>query len=448
MPKHIRTFEKTFSLAHPEAGLEDLPNHFYLMIKNTSHELLSELKDIYFGKFFHFKDDKGNSKKYGNIMGCEATDLQLENLFKIQNEFGVDISLTMNQLNLPEELLMNQRVHEEFIEWIGQFYDKGLRSCTIGSVHTMRGGNLQKRCPDMLWKNTVNNIVLDTQMVADYVTLGYDTILLDRSLNRNIVELKKIKKLITKYNKLRAVDNQLTTSLLVREACVYSCPFKREHDDISATISSNYFGTLDGLSCKNWRNNKNYTSTRTGVKYNENMPRVGIDLLAVNNAAIDTFLNTVDILKMSGRLDFGNWMQVYNEEEIIKYKINLNWQFLPEPTRIPNTVPRPSAQQQIIKEDKIVSNSFQNIYDCDLDIILPHWCIMPTIAKDRKIYMTNKSDFDNYIEKYFVNGSIVWTTPNGKDLAKTLMSCKTQCYDCHKCEEVFGFDHLDSILSV
>jgi hypothetical protein len=446
MSKHTRTFEKTFSMAHPEDGLKDYPNNFYLMIKNTPQETLSELRDIYFGKFFHYKDDKGNSKKYGNIMGCEATDAQVENLFKIQTEFGVEISLTVNQLNIPQELLMNQRVHDEFVEWVGQFYDKGLRSCTIGSVHTMRMGDLQTRCPDMLWKNTVNHQLVDAQMVADYVTLGYGTILLDRSLNRDIVELKKIKKLITKYNKTRAVDNQLTTSLLVREACVYSCPFKREHDDISATISSEYFGTLDALSCRNWRNPENYTSNRSGAKYEENMPRVGIDLIAINNDAVDTFLNVVDILKFSGRLSNGLWMTEYTEEEIVKYGINFIWAFIPKPTRAPKNLTLPKMWYT---DYKIFSNTFQNIYDCNLDNVLPHWNIMPTTTKEeQRAYMTNKSDFDSYVDKNFIPGSFPWTTPAGKDLAKTLMSCKTQCYDCHKCESVFGMKHIDSLLTL
>ena len=83
----------------------------------------------------------------------------------------------------------------------------------------MRTKKLQHRCPKMKWKNTVNHIISDGQQVADTIGIGYDTILLDRSLNRNIKELRRINKFIQRRN-----GRPIRTSLLVSEGCLYRCP--------------------------------------------------------------------------------------------------------------------------------------------------------------------------------------------------------------------------------
>ncbi len=174
-----------YSIAHPESLRQNQDDIFYKLLKNSSKETLSEIYDIFFAKFFYYEYD-GQKRRYGNCMGVEANDRQVDNLFKIQDELGIPISLTLNTLEIPHELLMDISVQNQFIDFIGSFYKRGLRSCTIASTHMMRDGNLQRRFPEMRWKNTVNHIISDAQKVVDMIHCGYDTIQLDRSLNRNI----------------------------------------------------------------------------------------------------------------------------------------------------------------------------------------------------------------------------------------------------------------------
>lgn len=196
----------------------------------------------YFGKIFRHSyeeqeiwDDcrKTHRVSYGNVMGVEASDEQVDNLFRIQEEFGIEISLTINQLNIPVEVFYsnNNRVLDAFLDWLQQFYDRGLRSCTLANNHMMKAGFLQDRFPEMKWKNTVNQQVSTAQQVLDYLYLGYNIIQLDRSLNRNMDELKRIKRVVENYKK-KNPERHVTTSLLVYEDCLPSCPFKREHDDV------------------------------------------------------------------------------------------------------------------------------------------------------------------------------------------------------------------------
>ena len=73
------------------------------------------------------------------------------------------------------------------------------------------------------------------------------------------------------------------------------------------------------------------------------------------------------------------------------------WAFLPQPTRRPKDLPA-SVGNNFYRDDKIFSSTFQNIYDCDLDNVLPHWTIMPICAKEgERTLLTNKNSFDTPI---------------------------------------------------
>jgi hypothetical protein len=42
----------------------------------------------------------------------------------------------------------------------------------------------------------------------------------------------------------------------------------------------------------------------------------------------------------------------------------------------------------------------------------------------------------------------IWSTESGKALEQTLLNCRSQCWDCHKCERVFGMSDIDSALQI
>jgi hypothetical protein len=185
-------------------------------MKNADPAYLANIHDVYFGKFFYY-EWQGQKKRCGNPMGVEASDEQVDYLFKLQEETGIEISLTFNTIEVPHEVVWDDIIRGQFVEWIGGYYDRGLRSCTMSSEHIMRMGVLQERCPDMRWKSTVNQIVSDAQQFIDYAYLGYNTINLDRSLNRNVKELKRIKR-AQDYLNSKNPKKKVLTVLLVAEA--------------------------------------------------------------------------------------------------------------------------------------------------------------------------------------------------------------------------------------
>lgn len=267
----------------PHSDLED-GDTFYKVFSNSSDEFKSEIKDIYFGYPFEYEHD-GVKKVFGNIKNANASQEQIKYLLKIQKEFGVPASLTMNEMNIPRELLVPGQPKLEFIKFVKSFYDAGIRVCTMSNTQLMSENILQKLMPDMRWKTTINHHIDSAQLVVDYVKLGYDTIILDRNLHRNMKELKQIRKAVDRLNKTRAKKVEL--SLLVDENCMDKCPFKDIHD---AHFPSEKYIT-EGMSvttCSKWR-------------FLEDMPRKGMDAFWFTPSDFLEVKELVDDFKYTGR---------------------------------------------------------------------------------------------------------------------------------------------------
>jgi hypothetical protein len=403
-------FNNRFSIGHYDRFHGEYASTFYTIMKNADPKFLANIHDIYFGKYFYYEYN-GQQKRCGNPMGVEASEEQIDYLFRLQEETGVEISLTFNTVEVPHEVAFDPAITEQFVEWIGGYYDRGLRSCTMSSEHILRTGWLQQRCPDMRWKSTVNQIVSDAQQFIDYAYLGYNSINLDRSLNRNLRELKRIKRAQDHLNAMNPAK-PLKTILLVAEACIYNCPFKKEHDSVGEVISTDYFRGPADLSCNGWRYHQQFAE----------LPRSGVNIVAAQSETYTDFGDLVDVFKYSGRLtsamfkaedtQYMKAVWYYNDDSKFKQSISVAGQ-------------------------TIYANDFQEIVDNNLGPIhnwIPGW-IDTRYTKD---------DWRTTWRGY--NG--IWSTDSGKRLEKILRTCRNQCWDCHECERTFGFQDVDSALQL
>jgi hypothetical protein len=273
----------------------------------------------------------------------------------------------------------------------------------------MRTGELQARCPDMRWKSTVNQIVADAQQLVDFAYLGYNTILLDRSLNRNIKELRRIRA-AQDYLNSKNPKKKLLTSLLVAESCIYSCPFKKEHDSVGEIISTEYFKGPADITCNGWRGSEDF----------KKLPRSGIDLVASTSETLDQFLDLVDIFKYSGRLT-----QPFFDEETVKH-MKAVWYYNNQE----------KFTQAISKiGETIYADSFEDIINNNLAPLhswIPGWIDTRVTTED--------------FRKTYKGYTGIWSTEPGQRLEKLLTSCRNQCWDCHECERTFGTEDIDSAL--
>jgi len=403
-------FNNRFSVAHYDQFHGEYADTYYNLLKNADPQFVANLHDIYFGKYFYY-NWKGQQKRCGNPMGVEASDQQIDYLFKIQEELGVEISLTFNTVEVPHEVLWDDEIRNQFVEWIGSYYDRGLRSCTMSSEHIMRMGVLQDRCPDMRWKSTVNQICADAQMFIDLAYLGYNTILLDRSLNRNIKELKRIRR-AQDYLNSKNPKKRVLTSLLVAEACIYHCPFKKEHDSVGEVISTQYFKGPADLSCNGWRNLPEFAQS----------PRSGINVVANEIDTFNQFADLVDIFKYSGRLT-----SPMTKPEDVKH-MKAVWFYSP-PSKFKQAITLAGETVYASDFNEIAENNLVPIHDW-----IPGWI-------DTRY---TKEDWRTTYKPY----TGIWSTEPGKKLEKLLLNCRSQCWDCHECERTFGMQDIDSALQI
>jgi hypothetical protein len=400
---------KRFSIPHYDSI--SYPSLYYEAIKKSSQQFKDEIYDIYFGAKFRYKyreqeiyDDykKLHEVAYGNVMGVEASDEQLNYLFRIQEEFGIEISLTINQLNIPVEISYskNDRVLKAFVYWLQEFYDRGLRSCTLANNHMMRIGILQKQFPEMKWKNTVNQQVSTAQQVLDYLYLGYNLIQLDRSLNRNMDELKRIKDVVENF-KNKYPEKLVKTCMLVWEDCLPSCPFKRAHDDLQIYHRKiNYWSSnLGALSCTRWRK-------MLGERI---LPRSGTNCCWVSVDTFKEYTELVDIFKYSGRLTIIGPDPSLNN-------LQAAWAFL--------------ERYGVRSFSEVIKNKLEPVH---------LWCW------GIGIFASLETNIEDIKEDLKDN---LWLTDEGKRLEQRLKNCKNQCYKCHLCERTFGISDIDSVIAI
>jgi hypothetical protein len=149
--KKKNNYDNKYSIAHWDGCEND--DFFFNCFTNSSEQWKKEIYDIYFGSTFLHRD-----VTYGDTMGTNISQNQYRNLLEIQEKYGIPLSLTLNEMNRPVELLRRDII-KDFITFIGKFYDDGIRSCTISHTHLMKTGALQETFPDMNWKNTSIQVI-------------------------------------------------------------------------------------------------------------------------------------------------------------------------------------------------------------------------------------------------------------------------------------------------
>ncbi len=401
-------FTGKFSFPYPSLSEEGYS--YYYLLKNATQEYRDEISDVYFSDPFYSKDKLCT---YGDVMGMHPPESHHEWILKIQNELNVPVSLTFNSMVIDHRL--TAEYFEEFAGHIRKWYDAGVRSCTISNTHMMGTGILQKEFPEMIWKNTVNHIVGDSQTVLDYYKLGYNTILLDRSLNRNWDELKRIRKLQEKFPGIK-------TSLLVTEGCAPSCAFKKEHDDIQQIENFDYWSNHGAITCSRWRN---------GI-YGE-LPRLGTDIVATTTKDLEEISNLVDIFKFSGRMGaIPNIMERANAQQTIRF----GWGYYNR-----NEMNSRWNNSSIWVYDHMQTNTavfetFREAYESDLEITLSYTLPAQILAEEK---------YDN---KEYLDESIWRKNKKARGLAAKLKKCRNQCWDCNACEKVFGVEEFDSYIDI
>jgi hypothetical protein len=446
-------FEKRFSIPHydSEASSE---REFYTLIKNSSEDYKFEISDVYFGAMFvgnRLRLDQ--DLRYGNAMGVYISDdKHLDDLFKIQDELNVPISLTLNSIVQPPDLMAENQMLHQFINWLGEYYERGLRRCTLSFVHLMATGVLQKKFPEMIWKSSVFQNVDSPQQFIDFAHCGYNVIQLGRNVNRNTDLLPEFKRLAEKYN--------VKTSMTVTDNYLPNSPFRPEHDSWHETmeINSNSYRGAWGL----------LTTDRWTTKDTENLPRLNNNLVWMSEDVLEYYFDHVDIFKYTGRpnnLGPNGYMSEGRSGLVAADSVPMD---------------RSSAGMAPIGiSDTPTTKNFKMVWRYPTEVIKKH----PSISYDsgvdyysesfrsdlepftyaesfKELYENKLSHYSLWSPVGWVNDQFynerswdkipntIWDSPEGKVLEHILMTCENQCYVCNACEDTFKVDQIDSLVGL
>jgi len=213
-------------------------------LKKQDENLIAKVNDIYFS--FNYSDVNGSAR---NI---DLTDKEKEELKLIKKDFPhIKMHFVMNASTVPNHFYMPEELEklEEFIKMLHR--DFQVEIITFNNTILLRSQYFRDLLNNLniTIKNSVNNMVDSLEKVKIfYEHFQIKDIILDRSLNRNEDELKKI----IEYKK----ENNLTLTLLINEGCLPNCQYKQFCDNMITQYKDNteeeinYLSTLhDQLTC-------------------------------------------------------------------------------------------------------------------------------------------------------------------------------------------------------
>ncbi len=199
-------------------------------------------KDLIYDVYFTCRIDPFNQDAMGDVFVNDPNDL-IENALIIQNELGVKVSATFNNIQVRPD----QHNLDLWIKNFKPLYERGIRSCTLPHTHWVLTGKIQKEFPELLIKNTILRNLNTAAQVAKAAESGFHYINIDRALMRDLDTLEKIRQVKEKYG--------VKIALLANEGCLGNCPVMDEHFQFNNTRGDGpqYFtDPISRISCPKW----------------------------------------------------------------------------------------------------------------------------------------------------------------------------------------------------
>ena len=265
-------------------------------------EFCNKHKEVIYDIYFTCRMPPFIQDAMGDTFQSNTDDL-IEVAFKVQEQTGIRISATFNNI----EVRPSQENLDLWIQNFKQLYDYGIRSATIPHTHWVATGQIQKAMPDLQIKNTILRQVENAKDVANLGQSGFNYVNLHRDLMRDQESLARIRKAADKYD--------MKISLLANEGCAGGCAMMQEHFQFNNTRvgdSPQYFNDpISRVSCSKW----DLTDPSSHLK-KANFPPWREDWVEL--------LNYVDVFKMHGRESIDRFYETlkivenyHNKKEIL-----------------------------------------------------------------------------------------------------------------------------------
>ena len=267
--EQIMSTPHKFSIPYTKGMLETLPS---LDIDSIS--------DIYF-----------SDNKFGSARSIFNGQEMFEELYTIRQQYGIKMHYLVN----PS--LYSNEFYGQVPELIEHVKNIDVDMITLNNTYLLRAGvtkDFQANKPTIEVKNSVNNLV---RTLKDFIfmheVLGVTSIIVDRSLNRDLDTLTK----------MRNYGNQhgIKITMLVNEGCIVDCKWKQWDDLIISQVKIH-----------DKRDITDNVHNRLGcVSYFKENPAEWLKTAFTLPNDIGKFDGLVDVIKIAGRgFPINRWFKV------------------------------------------------------------------------------------------------------------------------------------------
>jgi collagenase-like PrtC family protease len=176
---------------------------------------IDSISDVYF-----------SDNKFGSARTLFGSEEMFEELYAVRAKYGIKLHYLIN----PS--LYSNEFYGQVFDLIDHVKNIDVDMVTLNNSYLLRSDiikDFQKNKPDIVLKNSVNNLV---RTLKDFVfmheVLHLTHIIVDRSLNRDLDTLKKMSDYAKQHN--------IKITMLVNEGCIVDCKWKQWDDLIISQV--------------------------------------------------------------------------------------------------------------------------------------------------------------------------------------------------------------------
>lgn len=190
-------------------------------IENSSEHVQTQINDIYFS-------DPAINPTARHFHDTDFVDGMWDDLKILKEEYGIEMNYTMNS-SVWKNSVYQDEGKQLLIDNLRTVWNHGCTMLTFNNLLLLRDTEFRETIPAFKIKLSVNNKVStldEVKWLHEHVYLDY--FILDRSVNRNLDEIKRIHE----WSK----NNNVKLTLLAQEGCITKCPFKSTCDNMVSTF--------------------------------------------------------------------------------------------------------------------------------------------------------------------------------------------------------------------
>jgi len=291
---------------------------------------VDQINDIYF-----------SDNKFGSARSIPMKGEHLDELYELRAKYGIKLHYLINGNYYSNES------YEHVDDMIAHVRELGPDLLTMNNTYLMRDSVLMHELRNATEKgieikNSVNNIAKSLKQIMFLVeVLGIQSIIVDRSLNRNLDELTKI----SKYCK----ERNISITMLVNEGCIVDCLWKNIDDMmIAQTNEKSNMKVIniihEKLGCTDY-------FEKTAAEYLKTAFTLPNDL--------NKFNDLVDVIKLAGRgIPLEKWLTMCRSYMYEDGNVRLRYLFS---TRPPNVLLNTTANELASYNFNTITNNCKNV---------------------------------------------------------------------------------------